>query len=109
MAMLTVVPGQPSKVVETVFENRFMHAEELIRMGADIRTEGKEATIHGVKQLHGAEVRATDLRAGAALILAGLVAEGKTLLSDLYHIDRGYVELEERMKSIGANITRVDM
>jgi hypothetical protein len=105
----TVVPGQPSKVVETVFENRFMHAEELIRMGADIRTEGKEATIHGVKQLHGAEVRATDLRAGAALILAGLVAEGKTLLSDLYHIDRGYVELEERMKSIGANITRVDM
>lgn len=109
MAMLTIVPGPPSKVVETVFENRFMHAEELIRMGADIRTDGKEATITGVKQLHGAEVRATDLRAGAALILAGLVAEGKTILSDLYHIDRGYVELEDRMKSIGANITRVDM
>lgn len=109
MAMLAICTGEPSKVTETVFENRFMHAEELVRMGADIRTDGNVATIYGVRQLRGAEVRATDLRAGAALILAGLVAEGKTIMSDLYHIDRGYVEFEERLRSIGAQITRVDM
>lgn len=109
MAMLAICTGEPSKVTETVFENRFMHAEELVRMGADIRTDGNVATIYGVRQLQGAEVRATDLRAGAALILAGLVAEGKTIMSDLYHIDRGYVEFEERLRSIGAQITRVDM
>lgn len=109
MAMLTICPGKESRVVETVFENRFMHAEELIRMGANIKTDGNEAIVRGVKELYGAEVRATDLRAGAALILAGMVAEGKTIMSDLYHIDRGYVDFENRLRSIGANITRVDM
>ncbi len=109
MAMLTICPGKESRVVETVFENRFMHAEELIRMGANIKTDGNEAIVRGVKELYGAEVRATDLRAGAALILAGMVAEGKTIMSDLYHIDRGYVDFEGRLRSIGANITRVDM
>lgn len=109
MAMLTICPGKESRVVETVFENRFMHAKELIRMGANIVTDGNEAVVRGVKQLNGAEVRATDLRAGAALILAGMVAEGKTIMSDLYHIDRGYVDFEGRLRSIGANISRVDM
>ncbi len=109
MAMLTICPGKESRVVETVFENRFMHAEELVRMGANIKTEGNVAIVKGVKNLYGAEVRATDLRAGAALILAGLVAEGQTVMGDLHHIDRGYVDFEGRLRSIGANITRVAM
>ncbi len=106
MAMMTVCKGQ-SKVEETVFENRFMHVEELRKMGAVIATEGKEARIAGVEKLHGAEVKATDLRAGAALALAGLVAEGETSIRDIYHIDRGYSNFVEKFRKLGADIERI--
>ncbi|RKD21971.1 UDP-N-acetylglucosamine 1-carboxyvinyltransferase [Caminicella sporogenes DSM 14501] len=107
MALLSVAEGT-SVVIETVFENRFMHVSELNRMGANIKIEGHSAVVQGVKSLEGAQVRATDLRAGAALILAGLTAEGVTEISDVYHIDRGYVEIEEKLKKLGANIERVE-
>ncbi|WZL73622.1 UDP-N-acetylglucosamine 1-carboxyvinyltransferase [Clostridiaceae bacterium 35-E11] len=105
MSLLSVAKGT-SVVIETVFENRFMHVGELKRMGANIKIEGRSAVVQGVNQLQGAQVKATDLRAGAALILAGLIAEGKTEISDIYHIDRGYVEIEQKLKALGANITR---
>ena len=105
MAMLTLAKGT-SVVVETVFENRFMHVNELNRMGANIKIEGKSATIEGVDGLTGAHVRATDLRAGAALVLAGLVAEGKTEIEDIYHIERGYDGIEEKFSKLGAIIYR---
>lgn len=105
MALMTVCKGE-SSVVETVFENRFMHVDELKKMGAAIITEGNRAVIVGVDKLHGAEVKATDLRAGAALILAGLVAEGETKISDIYHIDRGYSYLIEKFTKLGALIER---
>ena len=89
MALMTICEGI-SKVEETVFENRFMHVAELQKMGALIVTEGKEARIAGVPKLKGANVKATDLRAGAALVLAGLIADGVTSVGDIYHIDRGY-------------------
>ena len=108
MSMMTISEGS-SKVVETVFENRFMHVAELLRMGADITTHGKEAEIRGVGKLHGAEVRATDLRAGAALVLAGLTAEGKTILSELHHLDRGYYKLEDKIRGLGGNIKRIQI
>ncbi|WP_100065471.1 UDP-N-acetylglucosamine 1-carboxyvinyltransferase [Miniphocaeibacter massiliensis] len=107
MALLTIADGQ-SKVTETVFENRFMHVDELLRMGAIIATDAREARIAGVPKLKGAEVKATDLRAGAALILAGLVAEGKTYISDIYHIDRGYDDIVGKMRSLGAKIDRIN-
>ena len=106
MALMTVCNGE-SSVVETVFENRFMHVDELKKMGAAIITEGNRAVIVGVDKLHGAEVKATDLRAGAALILAGLVAEGETKISDIYHIDRGYSNLVDKLTKLGADIKRV--
>lgn len=105
MALMTVCKGE-SSVVETVFENRFMHVDELKKMGAVIVTEGNRAAIVGVDKLHGAEVKATDLRAGAALILAGLVADGETIISDIYHIDRGYSDLIKKFTNIGALIER---
>lgn len=105
MALMTIAEGR-SLVTETVFENRFMHVEELIRMGADIHTEGRSATVQGVPKLMGCQVRATDLRAGAAMILAGLVAEGVTEIGDIYHIDRGYEEIVAKLCSLGADITR---
>lgn len=105
MALMTVCKGE-SSVVETVFENRFMHVDELKKMGAAIITEGNRAVIVGVDKLHGAEVKATDLRAGAALILAGLVADGETKISDIYHIDRGYSYLIEKFTKLGALIER---
>lgn len=105
MALMTIAEGR-SLVTETVFENRFMHVEELIRMGADIHTEGRSATVQGVPKLMGCQVRATDLRAGAAMILAGLVAEGVTEIGDIYHIDRGYEEIVAKFCSLGADITR---
>ena len=108
MALLTVTEGQ-SKVTETVFENRFMHVDELVRMGAIIATDGREAKIAGVPSLKGAEVRATDLRAGAALILAGLVADGKTYISNIYHIDRGYDDIVGKLRSLGAKIDRINI
>ena len=106
MAFMTVGDGL-SVITETVFENRFMHVSELIRMGADILIEGNSAIVRGVSGLRGAPVMATDLRASASLILAGLAAEGKTELSRIYHIDRGYHKIEEKLASLGANIKRV--
>lgn len=106
MAMMAIAGG-PSEVTETVFENRFMHVDELVRMGANIRTNGRAAQVEGVDKLLGCKVRATDLRAGAAMVLAGLVAEGATEITDIYHIDRGYEELVNKFTSLGADIERV--
>ena len=108
MAMMVVSEGK-SKVTETVFENRFMHVEELNRMGATITTSDRSANIEGPAKLVGCDVRATDLRAGAAMILAGLVAEGETRIGDLHHIDRGYEDIVEKLKNMGADIERVDV
>ncbi|MDV4151600.1 UDP-N-acetylglucosamine 1-carboxyvinyltransferase [Clostridium sp. AL.422] len=107
MALLSVTKGS-SIITETVFENRFMHVAELVRMGANIKIDGRTAIIEGVGSLTGCDVKATDLRAGAAMILAGLVAQGKTEISELYHIDRGYVNIEEKFRGLGANIYRVE-
>lgn len=106
MAMLSVAEGR-SKITETVFENRFMHVVELNRMGANITTEGRSAVITGPAHLTCCTVRATDLRAGAAMILAGLVAEGATEICDIYHIDRGYEEIAAKLTKLGADIKRV--
>lgn len=106
MAMLSVAEGR-SKITETVFENRFMHVVELNRMGANITTEGRSAVITGPAHLTGCTVRATDLRAGAAMILAGLVAEGATEICDIYHIDRGYEEIAAKLTRLGADIKRI--
>ena len=108
MAMMVIAEGR-SKVTETVFENRFMHVVELNRMGAQISTEGRSAVIDGPCKLTGCDVRATDLRAGAAMILAGLVAEGTTRIGDLHHIDRGYENIVAKLKNLGADIDRVDV
>jgi UDP-N-acetylglucosamine 1-carboxyvinyltransferase len=106
MALMSVANGL-SVITETVFENRFMHVSELMRMGANILIHGNSAMVKGVPKLKGAPVMATDLRASASLILAGLAAEGKTELSRVYHIDRGYQEIEKKFSTIGANIRRV--
>ena len=106
MALSCVAKGT-SVITETVFEKRFAHIGDLIRMGADIKVEGHSAIIKGVKKLSAAPVMASDLRGGAALVLAGLVAEGTTELSRIYHLDRGYVKLEEKLNSLGADIKRV--
>ena len=108
MAMMVIAEGR-SKVTETVFENRFMRVVELNRMGAQISTEGRSAVIDGPSKLTGCDVRATDLRAGAAMILAGLVAEGTTRIGDLHHIDRGYENIVAKLKNLGADIERVDV
>lgn len=107
MALTTIAKGT-SSVTETVFENRFMHVEELQKMGAQIRIEDRKAIIDGAECLHGARVRATDLRAGAALVCAGLCAEGITEIDHLHHIDRGYDNLVGKLKGLGADIVRVD-
>ena len=107
MTFLATVHGK-SIVIETVFENRYMHVLELNSMGARIKTEGKCATIQGNRKLHGAEVSATDLRAGAALVLAGLVAEGETVVSDIYHIERGYENFVEKISALGGRIERIE-
>ncbi len=107
MAMLLKTEGE-SNVIETVFENRYMHVGELNRMGANIKTDGNKATIRGDKGLTGAEVIATDLRGGAALVLAGLVAEGTTEIGEIYHIERGYEKFVEKFRNIGATIIRVE-
>jgi len=106
MAMMTGSSGT-SVIRETVFENRFMHVQELVRLGADIRIEGRNAVVSGVERLNGAPVMATDLRASASLVLAGLVAEGKTELSRVYHLDRGYDCLDGKLSRLGADIERV--
>jgi UDP-N-acetylglucosamine 1-carboxyvinyltransferase len=107
MALLTLGEGS-STITENVFENRYMHVAELRRMGADIEVEGKVATVRGVKRLYGAPVMASDLRASAALILAGLVAEGVTQVNRIYHLDRGYERIERKLGALGAKIERVD-
>lgn len=106
IALNSIAKGK-SKVIESVFENRFMHVQELVRMGANIDVNGNIATIQGVKSLKGAPVMATDLRASASLILAGLVAEGDTVVDRIYHIDRGYECIEEKLTKLGANIKRL--
>ena len=105
---LSCVANGTSVITETVFENRFAHTGDLVRMGADIKVEGRSAIIKGVKKLSAAPVMASDLRGGAALILAGLVADGTTELSRIYHLDRGYVNLEKKLTALGANIHRVE-
>lgn len=106
MALLSIIEGN-SIITETVFENRLHHVAELNRMGANIRLKGNHAFISGVPQLSGAPVIATDLRASAALVLAGLAAEGTTIMQGLHHLDRGYDHLDGKLKSLGANITRI--
>lgn len=107
MAFLTRANGT-GLFTETVFENRFMHVDELIRMGADIKIEGRSAIVHGIQRLNAAPVTATDLRAGAALILAALTAEGTTDIRGIHHIDRGYEKVEEKLSCLGANISRAN-
>jgi UDP-N-acetylglucosamine 1-carboxyvinyltransferase len=107
MALATVAHGT-SVITETVFENRFMHVDELKRMGAHIKIEGRSAVVEGVRTLTGAPVKATDLRAGAAMILVGLVAQGETEIGCIHHIDRGYVRIEDKFRALGANIRRVN-
>ncbi|MGE0347676.1 UDP-N-acetylglucosamine 1-carboxyvinyltransferase [Hydrogenophaga sp.] len=106
MALNCIAEG-PSKVTETIFENRFMHVNELVRLGARIQTDGKVAVIEGIPRLSGATVMATDLRASASLVIAGLVADGETIVDRIYHLDRGYDQMEAKLRGIGADIERV--
>jgi UDP-N-acetylglucosamine 1-carboxyvinyltransferase len=107
MALMTLAEGI-SFITETIFENRFMHTQELARMGANIRVEGRQAIVAGVGELTGAQVIASDLRASASLVLAGLVARGETVIDRVYHIDRGYEKIEEKLARAGARIERVN-
>jgi UDP-N-acetylglucosamine 1-carboxyvinyltransferase len=104
---LNVISEGPSKVTETIFENRFMHVNEMVRLGAKIEIDGKFAVIEGVPALSGATVMATDLRASASLVIAGLVADGETLIDRIYHLDRGYDQMEAKLRGIGADIERI--
>ncbi|TXG01683.1 UDP-N-acetylglucosamine 1-carboxyvinyltransferase [Massilia arenae] len=106
MAVNTIADG-PSKVTETIFENRFMHVQEMNRLGAHISTEGNTAFIKGVARLVGAPVMATDLRASASLVIAGMAAEGTTLIDRIYHLDRGYDRMEVKLSAVGADIVRI--
>jgi len=94
-------------MVETIFENRFMHVQELRRLGAQIDVEGNTALVRGVRCLEGATVMATDLRASASLVIAGLVAQGETIIDRIYHLDRGYAHIEAKLSKLGANIRRL--
>ncbi|MBJ26797.1 MAG: UDP-N-acetylglucosamine 1-carboxyvinyltransferase [Alphaproteobacteria bacterium] len=105
MALMAIAEG-PSVIRETIFENRFMHVPELIRLGANITIKGPTAVVRGVKNLHGAPLMATDLRASSSLVIAGLAAKGETTVSQLHHIDRGYEKIEERLSGLGAVIAR---
>ena len=105
--VLNCVASGASVVTETIFENRFMHVNELVRLGANIHVDGRTAMIDGVQQLSGATVMATDLRASASLVIAGLVADGETLVDRIYHLDRGYDQMEDKLRGIGADIERV--
>lgn len=107
MAMLTVADGT-GVVIETVFENRFMHVNEFNRMGANIKIDGRSAVVNGVESLRGADVTATDLRAGAALILCGLIANGTTNIGEIYHIQRGYVDIDKKFSALGGNVEIVE-
>jgi UDP-N-acetylglucosamine 1-carboxyvinyltransferase len=105
--VLDCVADGSAKVTETIFENRFMHVNELVRLGASIEIDGNTAVVHGVPRLSGATVMATDLRASASLVIAGLVAEGQTTIERIYHLDRGYDRMEAKLRAIGADIERV--
>jgi UDP-N-acetylglucosamine 1-carboxyvinyltransferase len=105
MTLLCLAKGT-STITETIFENRFMHVAELRRLGADIQVNGNTALITGVPQLSGATVMATDLRASACLVLAGVVGEGETILRRIYHLDRGYEHIEKKLSAVGARIER---
>ena len=107
MALLSISQGA-SMVTESIFENRFMHVPELCRMGADINVHGSSAIIRGVPELSGAPLMATDLRASVSLILAGLAAKGETIVNRVYHLDRGYERVEEKLAACGADIERID-
>lgn len=104
---LNIISEGSAEVTETIFENRFMHVNEMLRLGARITVDGKVATSEGVEHLSGATVMATDLRASASLVIAGLVAEGETLVDRIYHLDRGYEQMEEKLRQLGADIERV--
>jgi UDP-N-acetylglucosamine 1-carboxyvinyltransferase len=106
MALVTQAEGR-SVITETIFENRFMHASEMQRMGARIQIEGKTAVVEGPTPLTGAPVQASDLRASASLVLAGLAATGETLIDRVYHIDRGYEKIEDKLNAVGADIERI--
>jgi UDP-N-acetylglucosamine 1-carboxyvinyltransferase len=106
MALNCIAEGA-SKVTETIFENRFMHVNELVRLGAKILIDGKVAMVQGVPRLSGASVMATDLRASASLVIAGLVAHGETIVDRIYHLDRGYDRMEVKLRALGADIERV--
>ncbi|MGQ9499321.1 MAG: UDP-N-acetylglucosamine 1-carboxyvinyltransferase [Dissulfurimicrobium sp.] len=105
MVLMSIAEGL-SVITETIFENRFMHVAELQRLGANIKIEGRSAIVRGVRELNGAPVMATDLRASASLVLAGLAARGKTMISRVYHLDRGYEEMEKKLSAVGAKIIR---
>jgi UDP-N-acetylglucosamine 1-carboxyvinyltransferase len=105
LAMMTQARGE-SQIIETIFENRFMHVSELLRMGADITLEGNRATVRGTTELSGAKVMASDLRASASLVIAALTARGETVIDRVYHIDRGYERIEEKLRGVGAKIRR---
>ena len=104
---LNAIAEGNSTITETVFENRFMHVQEIARMGGNITLKGNTAVITGINSLIGAPVMATDLRASASLVLAGLVANGATTIDRIYHIDRGYERIEEKLKMLGADIERI--
>jgi UDP-N-acetylglucosamine 1-carboxyvinyltransferase len=106
MALMTRAKGA-SHITETIFENRFMHVQELARFGARIALDGETATVHGIGQLRGAPVMATDLRASVSLVIAGLAAEGETMVNRVYHLDRGFERLEEKLSACGARIERI--
>ena len=106
LALNSIADGE-SRIVENIFENRFMHIQELHRMGAKIQLQGNTAICQGIPKLTGAPLMATDLRASASLVLAGLAAEGKTIIDRIYHIDRGYERIEEKLAQLGAKIKRV--
>ena len=106
MTLMTQATGR-SSITETIFENRFMHASEMQRMGAHIAIEGRTAIVEGPTPLAGARVQASDLRASASLVLAGLVAEGETIIERVYHIDRGYEKIEDKLRGVGAQIERL--
>jgi UDP-N-acetylglucosamine 1-carboxyvinyltransferase len=105
MALMTTANGE-ARIRETIFENRFMHVPELARLGADIRIEGDTAIVAGVERLRGAPVMATDLRASVGLVLAGLAAEGETIVNRVYHLDRGFERIEAKLSGVGAEIVR---
>ncbi len=106
MALATQAEGA-SLITENIFENRYMHAQELVRMGANIKIDGRRAVVRGKTPLSGAAVLASDLRASASLVLAALVADGETIIDRVYHLDRGYERIEEKLRSVGAQIRRI--